>query len=435
MIDAKQQARVAEQSPLPAVSPHDSDISNREPWDNSQGVVPVIISTDSTPSPDSAPMTSDERLSRHSQRYETLADSDRVDTPRMTPKSGISRESSSTNINSLFMRKIEGLAKASPNRGALSFQSQQRSPNIATKISEDGAGARSYVVTTNDVDRKRLVDQFYNAINESTGGVSSSDLGLKRGQVTPAGVTPVPSSMHSPIAEQTFRFVEQVGEETRTSSLKQGLSSDKLNQVLRNGGFTYNPSSKRMVRDGELTDYMLNIDNISAELSKREFEGLSLLQALVQITGRIAEGVHLAQTPLDDSDGPLQSLADLHQLKQYLTSLRTDTLELTQKLTHNREILRTGYRTDINDSVGRLHELLGELTLLENRLNGIKDKINVDKTVMSQEMLEKLEILELIDNRFTEHSRVTRNRRFKQLNISLTVAVVIVSLYFGFRLR
>lgn len=431
-----------------------------------------------------------------------------MDTNLLT--SDISRESSTTSVQSAFMKrgKDSGRRKSTPFESSLSLystestpvrstvgggsinngngsllsspmsprqytthQAQQRTisgssrspmtsnrkfigaltPLVAGSVqSISGSDAKAALASSSEADKKRLVDQFYNSVNESnpvSRASSSSELAQHFKSTS--------TNLQSPTAEKALKWIENSSSnesdqkpfKIRTTPKIINYTEEKFNSIINNGGFTYTSNSSKLIEDQELTNYLLNIDTILEDPNKENDnngkskrhdhhkQNKDLLEPLATIMKSLS--LTLVEKSklnlIDDDDDHIESLAQLNGLSKYLLDLHNSTNELLQRLILNREEIKSNYRSEIKDSLNRLSDLSAELNNLEIKLSVIKNKINDSKTVMSREMADKIELLEYVNDRFKDYSTQKRNMRFKQYNIALAVLVVVVSIYIGYR--
>lgn len=368
-----------------------------------------------------------------------------------------------------------------------SFQAQQRNPlspmksytgvpelpelSNSTASSSVNLNGKAFIVPTNTVDSKRLVDQFYNSINEATASLASSMADVSHLLKSLANVSYNNGSEKSTpqLEKSRFDFDFDDEDEVVIGSGKP-LTDEEFGAIVDSGGFDFTVNT-RASEDDELTSYLLNIDCITEEMGKNgghfknrmfvgsslpttantngRVEGVGSIQMLSQIIEALGNNLRFRDelvksgTPkghrslhtlqLTTSVEETASLVDLNLLSKYLCTMHESTKTLQDELLRNRDAIRVKYRSEISDNVTRLNELLGDLNLLELRLNRVKTRINDDKSIMSLEMIEKLELLEFINKKFQEHAKKVKDTRFKQLNIILAILVIVLSLYFGLR--
>lgn len=380
----------------------------------------------------------------------------------------VSRNSSGTNLlthsmltgstpnvaatNNIFMRKRTlGLSEShnpkTPIRvsgvsGALSsFQAQQRTmltspvklfPTLKTSPvyelttptynsapqSALHSHSNSAVNLSSKTDNKRLVDQFFSALNDQPANRSAS------------GDGPTQTKATTPQTEKRgFHFGndEDDSYDEDHHKVSNELTDEEFNQIVKLGGFTYKVSDN-LANDNELISYALNIDTITEDMQNAHKDnGMHLLQSMMDT---LTTSIKPAEFGAAQETG---SLCELDSLSRYLDTVNTQTKELREKLTNDRETIKVKYRTEISDNLAQLNGLLKELNILETRLKQTRRNITKDKSIMSKDIIDKLDLLEYIDTKFREHSKTVKNRRFKQANIALAVFVVVVSVFFVFR--
>lgn len=193
----------------------------------------------------------------------------------------------------------------------------------------------------------------------------------------------------------------------------------------------YNPIDSHIQHDPELTNYLLNIDTIVKDLYHKESDDPQLTPMLPLI--RTISSIN--QTLNDFSDGSKSNnnngttLDEINKLTQYLKHLNTSIDQLHELLILNVNKVKLKYQPEISKIVIKLNDLLLTLDNLESRLETIRSQTNSSKLTISQDLLDKVELLEHIDNKFREYSDLNRKKRFKQLNITLSILVVVLSVY------
>jgi hypothetical protein len=461
------------------------DSHHKEPFQNTRdGVEERERRVEETERPteesDSSGRVGIERAGGDSGSSDLLQTSNRVVTPKT-----LSRETSTTNLSIPFIRKAVDRSNSyvgvlpsntpnkmanptTPNNANVVTPSKMKTPNrnIYTFLHQRKSSGmlplstnmEERLVGSNVIEKKRLVDQFYNSVNESnmlSVASSSTDLSsmFKSNNM---GLSAGTSSYVSPAVEKVMVQIANHDEDTEVdpistpengrstgssaSPISKELTNVEFTQILQNGGYKYEIQNK--VDEG-LTSYLLNIDNILEDVKAgRGGPGhfgnrlnSTLPETSLQPLRQVMESLSADfqdKSVLFTEDPQISSLNDLNRLGVYLTKLSESTSDLKDQLEENTKSMRTKFRQEIHGNVSRLNELLGELNHLEKRFNTVKSRINNNKVTMSEDMLEKIEVLEFIESKFLEHSKITRNTRFKQLNITLVIVILLVGLYYGF---
>ncbi|KAK6198710.1 uncharacterized protein RJT21DRAFT_115667 [Scheffersomyces amazonensis] len=216
-----------------------------------------------------------------------------------------------------------------------------------------------------------------------------------------------------------------------------GINDEIFGEIIRNGGFKYDARVGNMINEDHMLGYLKlhelilrdededevkddKENNLPKQMGFQRFNKQlkSMTQELIQQSQEISENAEIQS-----------NLNDLKSLDEYLDKLNIQTKELMNQLITNKEDLKSNYQRDINDSINRLNDISLQLTSLETRLTILKDKINQDKLVMSREMIDKLQVLEFVDERFKDYMVVSSIRRFKRVNITISVIVVLFGIY------
>lgn len=194
------------------------------------------------------------------------------------------------------------------------------------------------------------------------------------------------------------------------------IQQDELGQIR------YEPVDMKIKSDPAVTNYLLNIDTVIKDLYEQETQN-SLLPIL-QTFQSINDTFNTVDLSWD-----LKSSTDLKVLKGQLSNLQISIDQLNQLLQINSKKLNDKYKSEIHRNVEKLNDLLLTLDNLEYRLNNTKTVINNSKQTISNDILNIIELLEFVDNRFIDYNKETRKTRFKQLTIALSGMVVLVSIY------
>lgn len=329
-----------------------------------------------------------------------------------TPSQLLPRSSSLTNLS---RQRRPGIEERNPSSTSLKQLNGPRTPKngpqktlartiyTTSHLRNNNASNTPSVlpnIVTSNLDKQRLVEQFYSAVNENQSKRSSPDFG----RVAAHG----PASQKTPPAE---------------------LTAETFEALVADGGLKYVPIDDLVAGDTELTDYLLNIDSV-AYTKDPEVRGLELLsRTLNQVSGNLRS---ISPTQLATTTGDY-SLLQLEQLLRYLAHLQTTTQQLFDELHSNRDAVKLKHQQAVSRNVSKLDGLVDSLHALEDRLDKTKARISANKKTMLTEVMAKFEVLEYVDRKFNEHAQITRHRRFKQLNVWLAVVVLAVAIYFGFR--
>lgn len=185
---------------------------------------------------------------------------------------------------------------------------------------------------------------------------------------------------------------------------------------------------KDIQTDPDLTNYLLNIDTIIKDLGIEnelddEFQTKKLSPFL--------ETLELVNVTLNKHDHQIepQEINKLDELTVRLNDMNQSVLKLRELLDEHCNKITGKYRPQVNENVTRLNDLLHTLESLENRLTKIRLTTNNCKDMVSNDFLNTIELLEIIDARLYQYSKGTGKQRLKQLNITLAIIVIISSIY------
>lgn len=333
-----------------------------------------------------------------------------------------------------------------PNRSLFPFpQQSQKPPNTA----------QSNFVTTppafknfrhGATDKKLLVEQFYSSVNEPK---SRANVKADQQQIQLQQQQQQQKQQQQAKDELIDELTSKEYEVSKKKELK--FKNASFDDSFTQGELVYLPLDNHIIRNDNLTNYLLNIDLVTNEIlhqknqdahSHYNIRGIDtseenennlqpLLNILDNVTTTLKSDLH---QEISKKNGKIEvppSIVQLEKLSSRLTDIHSSITEVFDNLYQQREDIKGKYRDKINQNVNKLLELVISLESLETRLSDAKNEIKQNKQIMSSELIEKFETLEYIDKKFDNHTKLTRNRRFKQLNISLAVLVVLFSIYMG----
>lgn len=293
---------------------------------------------------------------------------------------------------------------------------------------------------TSASDKKRLVDQFYNAnvkpSTSSSRGSSSLDLSsMFRNANNDMALLPVTGESklrYQASGDTSSEMTENSSNETE-STMSGKLNDESFVNILNEGGFKFNYDSSRLMQDEELMNYLLNIDTMldsNPEDSLKPFEQLGSIMS--GISEKILIKSTLEITNPDNNNKIGTSLDELEGLLNYLDNLKSQTQQLMTHLIENRTSISKKYQNEINENINRMSQVSAQLEGLENKLNLIKDKITEQKAVISHEMMERLDLLERVNRQMQVYSKESSSRKFMQVNITIAVFILVFGIYYGY---
>lgn len=269
--------------------------------------------------------------------------------------------------------------------------------------------------TTLDMGKKRLVDQFYSS-SKKPYTASGTDVS----QTFRNG------SSISPSSDKVFRFSNY------TVPSNDSLSSESISELVQTGSFTYPPVQNHSHVDDTLIDHLLNIDTLvsTALVEGNGSHGLAVVASSLS-DSVVSHTKDLLATISRSSHVPKAS-TDLDTLSAYLNNVRQTTIDTLANLDLNKDLLKNKFRTDINSTVKKLDEVLVVVNTLEKKLSYIRDKVNSNKSILSDNLAKKLELLEKIDKRISESARTSRQRYLQLMSISAALLLAFGLLYMAY---
>lgn len=312
-----------------------------------------------------------------------------------------------------------------PSRNLLPFPQQGQKTTSATAL----PAFKSFKLGTTD--KKLLVEQFYSSINEP------------KHRVNAVPEPPQPQEKEETTDELTSKEFEV--SKNKELEFKNASFDDSFTQ----GELAYLPLDNHIIMNDNLTNYLLNIDLVTNEIihqknqdfhSHYNIRGIDtnedaehdlqpLLNILQNVTTTLKTDLQQEITKKTENIGVPPSIIQLLKLSTRLSEMQKSITEVFDDLFSQKDEIKSKYRDKINQNVNKLHELVVSLESLEYRLTEAKNAIKQNKQIMSEELIEKFETLEYIDEKLANHAKLTRDRRFKQLNIGLAVLVVVFSIY------
>lgn len=294
-------------------------------------------------------------------------------------------------------------------------------PNASTPVRRTSGSnvsgfASTPALTSLDMGKKRLVDQFYSTYKDP-----QTSSGTDLTQYFRNGLNVSPST------EKTFRFTNYVAGAGSTS--EDSLPSDAISDLVQSGGFAYIPMQSHPSHDESLTNQLLNIDSFTTDNENPEDVANGLADISLSLSSTLLshtrDSFALTPTPSHAS----QAAANLDSLTQYLKDVRRSTIDILANLDSNKDFLKEKFRADINNSVSKLDEIVTVVTSLEYRLNHVRSKVNRNKQIMSQDLSPKIALLEKIDKRMSEYAKLSRRRHFRQISTCVFLLLVLILLY------
>lgn len=344
----------------------------------------------------------------------------RLKRPKLGDRTGSTESVTRTPVSQKASNRFTIQTNARAANGTPTNIPNASTPMRRTSGSNVSGSASSPALTSLDMGKKRLVDQFYSTYKDPQTS-SGTDLTqyIKNG------------SNVSPSAEKTFRFTNYVT--GNASASEDSLSSDIIGDLVQSGGFAYIPTQNHPNHDESLTNQLLNVDSLVADQPSPHDLADTLPNSLAAVALSLSSSLvthtrdSLAVRPSHSHASP--AITNLDALSQYLKDVRRSTIDILAHLDSHKDILKEKFRSDINSSVSKLDEIVKIVGTLEYRLNYVRSKVNRNKQIMSQDLSSKIALLEKIDKRMTEYANVSRRRHFRQLSIVSFLLLVIALLY------
>ena len=250
--------------------------------------------------------------------------------------------------------------------------------------------------------KKRLVEQFYMPKSEpSLKAQSYSDLVTAFRQGLPVGDSP--------------------GREYRQDDILQWLheTQESFMELAREGKVEYYPIDSDIQDPTKVTEMLLGVDEDEGNVEILDRLVLALESSALALERRFDKNSDITRTPKEQLD----------MLTDYLRKLSREVEDLHQEISETTLRLKSHFRLQLQTSVqklDKLDEMLKELTV---RLDDSRKRMQNSKEVMTEDMAEKIAVLEFVAKRFNEYDQTVRQRRITQLTFFLCFVIVGVILY------
>lgn len=338
---------------------------------------------------------------------------------KLSVTQNVPRSSSASNMSRLAIPRPQLHVRTKSSTSAKGFapaSGSSVSPRKTTRAMElrhdeekSRPGPVSRSVPTQSNDKSRLVDQFYNAVNDMNKSRASSN-----------------NNSVADMRQLLARSGASSGEPVRRPSLESELLEDHFERIINSGGYEYTPMNNAVGLDDQLVHHLLNIDTILGNEHSLE-DGLQPLRDILDSISM----QFLSQTRQSVLSDPITPtiLVELSMLQKHLRQLQSQVETLLSELIHNKDEIKGQYRQEINTNIAKLSDLVQALDTLESRLNASKQLINTNKAQITDEFSAKVETLEYVHKRYREYSQKVHNRRFVQLTSAVGIVILVISIY------
>lgn len=298
-------------------------------------------------------------------------------------------------------------------------------------------------ILASDMDKKRLVKQFYKVTaNElMSKPVSFTDLAplyKMNKSVTPGGPTGAAASSTSgtfmvPNDLQTEDILEQVA--------ANGIQCGPIDDCGNDDKLTSHKATVEEMRDkgpfGPRLPSVLTRD----EKGSTELLDVTQLEPLASLSRKLASAASdFTSTQLKEADEGASktttttaaSLSQLTTLQRVLEDTHGSIKDMLKDLHVSREPMKDIYKSSIATNVQRLTELSQHLSSLEDQLTSTKSVVSRGKESLSRDLLDRITLLEEIDVKIRHHSKKSREKRLKYLCIAAAVMAAGLSIHLAY---
>ncbi|CCE73175.1 Piso0_000198 [Millerozyma farinosa CBS 7064] len=309
--------------------------------------------------------------------------------------------------------------------------------------SNEGSGPGSPgAILASDMDKKRLVKQFYKvSANESMSKpVSFMDLDplhKMNKNVTPGGPTGaaasnMPGTFMVPNDLQTEDILKQIA--------ANGIQHGPIDDCGNDDKLTSHKATVEEMRDKGPFDKRL--PQVSPrEKGSTELLDVTQLEPLASLSRKLASAASdFTSTQLKEVDEGASkttsttsaSLSQLTTLQRVLQDTHGAIIAMLKDLHVSREPMQDIYKSSIATNIQRLTELCQHLSSLEDRLTSTKAVVSRGKESLSRDLLDRITLLEEIDVKIRHHSKKSREKRLKYLCIAAAVLAAGFSVYLAY---
>lgn len=295
-------------------------------------------------------------------------------------------------------------------------------------------------ISTSDMDKKRLVKQFYKVTaNElMSKPVSFVDLTLlykmnksvTSGGHTGAVATNTPGSFMLPN--------DLLREDVLGQVAANGIQYEPFDDCGNDDILTSHKATVEEMRDKGPFDTRLPQNLPRDEKSSTDLLDVTQLEPLASLSRKLASAAaDFTSTQLKEADEgapkmtstTAASLSQLTTLQRVLEDTHTSIKATLKDLHVSREPMKEKYKSSIATSVQRLTELSQHLSSLEDRLASTKSVVSRGKESLSRDLLDRITLLEEVDVKIRHHSKKSREKRLKYLCIAAAALAAGISIY------
>lgn len=292
--------------------------------------------------------------------------------------------------------------------------------NMATPP-QSSPGSSAKLMSLIDMGKKQLVDQFYDTLINNLTDSTPLQAGHELMKKANNSALPLPS---------INKLLDGFDYDVVTDGSKSTEMTDyDFQRLVQNGGLKYHAASDRLENDDDLTDLLLNIDNLVAVWDTQE--GGDTLEPLQEFMDLVTTAyASNAEKPFRQADfTSVELLQELDRLKAYLERLTKLTRDLLATLSADKDTIKLKYQQAIRDNVNRLAELQTHVEATESRLNQLRQRANHQKQLICSDLPLKMTVVEDIAAKVAASNEQTRAKRFRHFNVVMAVVVALAMVF------
>lgn len=287
---------------------------------------------------------------------------------------------------------------------------------LAAALPQTSPGSSAKLMSLIDMGKKQLVDQFYDTLINNLS--DSTAIPVTHEMMKANSGLPLPN---------INKLLDGFDYDTATDASKTTEMTDNdFQRLVQNGGLKYHAASDRLENDDDLTDLLLNIDNLVSVWDTQE--GGDTLEPLQEFMDLVATAyASNAEKPFRQADfTSVELLQELDRLKAYLERLARLTRDLLTTLSTDKDTIKLKYQQAIRDNVNRLAELQTHVEATEIRLNRLRQRANHQKQLICSDLPLKMTMVEEIAAKVAVANEQTRAKRFHHFNVVAAVLMALV---------
>lgn len=197
-------------------------------------------------------------------------------------------------------------------------------------------------------------------------------------------------------------------------------------ELAEEGKLQYSPIDRDIQSPAKVAEILLGVDDEDDDSRVIDRLVLALETSALALERKFEKDLNVTCAPTEQ----------LNMLSEYLSKLSEEVQTLHKELSETTLRLKSNFRLQLQVSMEKLDKLDELLKSLTGRLDDSRQRMQSSKVVMTEEMADKIAVLEYVAKRFNEHDQLVRQRRVTQL-ISFLCCIIgglciyVLARYFG----